>query len=53
MSISGLHITMLAAIAGALARLMLRSRLIASSGLLERVPAMSLQWIASALAKPL
>ncbi len=44
MSISGLHITMLAALAGALAKWVLRIRLLASSGLLERVPAKRLQW---------
>ncbi len=44
MSISGLHITMLAAIAGELARRMLHRRWVARSGLLLRVPAQRLQW---------
>ena len=44
MSISGLHITMLAAIAGGLARRMLQRRWVARSGLLLRVPAQRLQW---------
>jgi len=44
MSISGLHITMLAAIAGGLARRMLHRRRVARSGLLLRVPAPRLQW---------
>ena len=44
MSISGLHITMLAAIAGGLARRILHRRWVARSGLLLRVPAQRLQW---------
>ncbi len=44
MSISGLHITMLAAMAGWVARQVLGTRLIAASGLLLRVPALRLQW---------
>lgn len=44
MSISGLHITMLAAIAGGLARRLLHRRWVARSGLLLRVPAPRLQW---------
>lgn len=44
MSISGLHITMLAAIAGGLARRVLARRWVARSGLMLRVPAPRLQW---------
>ena len=45
MSISGLHITMLAAIAGSLAGAILRLRWFASSGLLDRIPAVRLRWM--------
>ena len=53
MSISGLHITMLAAIAAWGARRLLSRRWVARSGLLTRMPAVTLQWcfaIAVALA---
>lgn len=45
MSISGLHITMLAAIAVALARILLRTRAAAASGLLLRWPARGIAWL--------
>jgi competence protein ComEC len=44
MSISGLHITMLAAIAGALAGGLLRTQVVARSGLLTLIPAPFLKW---------
>lgn len=44
MSISGLHITMLAAMAGALARRILQRPFVARTGLLHVVPAVWLQW---------
>ncbi len=44
MSISGLHITMLAAMAGALARWLLQRPWVARTGLLHVLPAVWLQW---------
>ncbi len=44
MSISGLHITMLAAIAGWICRRLLQLRWAARTGLLAQVPATSIQW---------
>lgn len=45
MSISGLHITMLAGLAVAASRRLLRTRVVARSGLLLRCPAQRLAWL--------
>lgn len=49
MSISGLHITMLAAIVALATRWILRRRMVVRSGLLERMHAPALQWWAAVM----